>query len=73
MCDERLGEGTAVLRLEDRRLDLDEPLAVEVSADRGDHLGANQHIPARLLVHQEVEVTLAVTQLHVGDAMERVR
>jgi hypothetical protein len=35
--DERVGERTAVARLEDRRLDLDEAVVVEVAADRGDH------------------------------------
>ena len=40
--DERLGEPAAVARLEDRRLDLDEALAVEVGANLGDDARARR-------------------------------
>ena len=70
---ERLGEGAAVARLQDRRLDFEEPFDVEVGANRGDHPAANGGVAPRLLVHQQVEVPLAVANLGVGDAVERVR
>ena len=72
MRDERLREAAAVTRLQDRRLDLEEALAVEVGADRRDHPRALDGLLARLLAHQEVEVALAVAQLDVLDAVERV-
>ena len=37
MGDERLGEGAAVARLQDRRLDLDEAVLVEIAPDRRHH------------------------------------
>ena len=52
MRHERLGERAAVLRLQDRRLDLDEAGSVQVRADGRNHPGANERIPAGLLVHQ---------------------
>src|SRR6185295_10478299 len=70
---ERLGEPAAVARLEDRRLDLDEPVRVEVPADRGDHASAQQEVLARLLRHQQVEVSLSIAKLHVLKPVERVR
>ena len=73
MGHERAGERTAVARLEDRRLDLDEPPLVERAADRRDDPGSCEERLARLLVHQQVEVPLAVAELDVGQAVERVR
>ncbi len=70
---ERVRERAAVARLEDGRLDLDEPLAVEVATDRRDDLRAQEEEVARLLVHEQVEVALAVARLRVGQAVERVR
>ena len=70
---ERLGEATAVARLEDRRLDLDEPFAVEIGADGRDHPRAEDRLAPRLLVHQQVEVAAPVARLDVGEAVERVR
>src|SRR5207237_6661516 len=51
----------------------EEPLAGETCATRGDHPAANAGVAPRLLVHQQVEVPLAVANLGVGDAVERVR
>jgi len=70
--DERLGEPAAVAWLQDRRLNLDEALAVEVGTDCGDHAGSQERVAARLLVHQQVEVALPVAGLGVGDAVERI-
>src|SRR5205085_8559652 len=71
--DERLREAAAVARLEDRRLDLEEALAVEVAADRGHDARAELELGARLLVHQQVEVAAPVALLDVGQAVEGVR
>src|SRR5207237_5458560 len=71
--DERLREAAAVARLQNRRLDLDKPLAVEVCADLLDDARARLGQLARVLAHQQVEVALAVAGLDVGDAVERVR
>ena len=73
MGRERAGERTAVARLEDRRLHLDEPPLVERAADRRHDLRARDERLARLLVHQQVEVPLAVAELDVRQPVERVR
>ena len=70
---ERLGEPAAVARLQDRRLHLDEALAVEVAANRGHHACAEDGLAPRLLVHQQDEVPAPVARLDVGDAVEGVR
>ena len=72
MRHERPRERAAVARLEHRRLDLDEALAVEVGANRADDARAQHERLARLLVDEQVEVALAVAQLDVGEAVERV-
>jgi hypothetical protein len=59
--------------LQDRSLDLHEAVAVEVGADRRHDARSQQEVPARLLVHQQVEVAPAVALLDVGEAVERVR
>ena len=69
---ERVGERAAVAGLEDGRLDLDEAALVEVAPDRGDHAGAQLEVGARLLAHQQVDVTLPVAGLGVGQAVEGV-
>ena len=69
---ERVGERAAVARLEDRRLDLDEPAIVEVAPDRGHHAGAQLEVGARLLAHQQVEVALPVAGLGLGQPVEGV-
>ena len=73
MRDERAGERAAVARLEDRRLDLDEAPLVERPPDRGHDTRARDERLARLLVHQQVEVPLAVAELDVRQPVERVR
>ena len=70
--DERPGERAAVARLEHRRLHLDEAPLVEDAPDRRNRAGTEQSVLARLLVHQQVEVALAVAQLDVREAVERV-
>src|SRR5207244_10398420 len=70
--DEGLREGTAVLRLQDRRLDFDEVLAVEVRTNRRDHPRAHQHVAARVLVHQQVEVASAIASLGVDRKSTRL-
>jgi len=69
---ERLGEAAAVARLQDRRLDLDETLAVEVGADLRHHPRPQHRVAPRLLVHQQVEVAAPVARLDVGQAVKRV-
>src|SRR5215211_3865798 len=66
MRRERPPNAAAVDRLQDRRLDLDEPLVVEEAADRGDDLRARDEQLARLLVGHQVELAVAVTGLDVG-------
>ena len=70
---ERIGEGAAVAGLEDRRLDLEEAVLVEVAADRGDHARPQLEVGARLVVHQQVEVALPVARLGLGQPVEGVR
>ncbi len=73
MRHERVREGPTEARLQDGRLDLDEALLVEVAADRRDDARPQQEELARVVVHEQVEVALAVARLPVGDTMERVR
>ena len=70
--DERLREAAAVARLEDRRLDLEKALAVEVRAHLGDDARPRRGEAPRVLVHQQVEVAPPVPLLDVGHAVERV-
>src|SRR5205823_5493004 len=73
---ERLREAAAVAGLQDRRLDLDEALAVEIGADLGDHAGAHDRLAPRVLVHQQVEVAelshVAPSHDAAGEAAARV-
>ena len=66
---ERARERAAVERLQDRRLDLDEAVVVEVAAHGGDDLGARDEQLARLLVGHEVELPAAVARLDVLQAV----
>ena len=70
---ERARERSAVARLQDGSLDLDEPPFVERPSDRRDNACAGHEDLPRLLVHQQVEIALSVAQLDVGDAVERIR
>ena len=51
-CHEGVRECSAVARLEEGRLDLDEPLLVEVPADRRDDARSKECEVARVVVHQ---------------------
>ena len=73
MRDERLGKRTPVARLQDRRLDLDEAPRVEEAADGGHHLAPDEEVAPRLLVDEQVEVTLAITSLRVDEPVVGVR
>ncbi len=70
---EGMRERAAVAGLQHRRLHLDEAFGVEIAPDRRDDLRAQEEQLSRLLVHQEVEVALAVARLRVGQTVERVR
>ena len=70
---ERRREAAAVPRLENRRLDLDEAALVEIAADRRHHPRTGDGVATRVLVHQEVEVSLPVPGLDVGEAVVGVR
>ena len=70
--DERLRERSAVARLQNRRLHLDEPLGVEVAANCGDEPCPREKAGSRVGVHQQVEVALPVPDLWIGDAVKRV-
>ena len=67
------GEGArqraAVQRLQDGRLDLDEALAVEVAAHRGDDPRAVDEQPARVLAGDQVELAPAVARLDVAETV----
>jgi hypothetical protein len=71
------GEGSrqraAVERLQDRRLDLEEALPVEVGADGRHHTSARGEELAHLGVGDQVELAPAVTRLHVGQPGVLVR
>src|SRR3954447_13021803 len=66
------GEGAAVERLQDRRLDLDEAAFVEPAAHLADGAGALGEEIAALLVGDQVELTLAVARLDILEAVELV-
>jgi hypothetical protein len=70
---ERARRRAAVDRLQHRRLDLDEAVAVQHVADGAHDRGAVGHHPAAVGVHDEVDVALADAQLGVGQAVVLVR
>src|SRR5437763_912545 len=72
-CRERPCEGAAVARLQNRCLDLNESVRVQETTDRRNHPRAKNEVGARLLVHQQVEIALAVPELDVGETVEDVR
>ena len=67
--DERLGVGAARNRVEHRRLDLEEAVREHEAADRGDGLGADEEAVAGVLVHDEVDVALAVAHFGVDETL----
>jgi len=70
--NEGLGEGASVARLQDRRLHLEEAGLVQVAADRAHHARAQLEVTPRLLVDEQIEVTLAVAGLGVAQSVEGV-
>ena len=70
--DKRLRKASAVTRLEDGRLHLDKPLGVEPPADLSDDPGSLYGELARIVVHEQVEVALAVPRLLVLNAVKGV-
>ncbi len=71
--DERPRQGAAVDRLQDRRLDLDEAVAVEQAPDLRDHLGPGDEGLAHVGVGDQVELAMAVARLDVGEPVVLVR
>ena len=72
--DEGAREGAAVARLQHRRLDLEEAVARRGRAGSPRPTSRpGLEVAPRLLVHQQVEVALAVALLDVGETVERVR
>ena len=69
--DERTGRRTARNGLQNRRLDLDVALLVEVFAHRGHDLRALDEDLLDLRIDDQVEVALAVADLRVGEGVER--
>ena len=69
MGRERPGQRAAIKRLQNRGLDLDEPLGIEEPADRGNHPRADDEQLARLLVGDQIELPPPEPRLHVGQAM----
>ena len=72
MRDERLGRRAARDRMQHRRFDFEEAVAVHVAADRGDDLAARDEGVARLGGHDQIDVALAVLELLIGQAVELV-
>ena len=73
MGRERPRRGATVQRLEYRSLDLDEPLAVEESPDRGDHpRPQGKKLPCVLAGHK-VELAMAKASLDVLQAVMLLR
>ncbi len=48
-------------------------MRVEVAANRGDDARPQCDVGARLLVHEQVEVALAIARLGIGQAVKSVR
>jgi hypothetical protein len=71
--DERLGRGAAGDRVHHRRFDFEEAVPVHVIADRGDDATAGEEGEAGFLVHDQVDVTLAILHFLIGQAVELVR
>ena len=68
--DERLGRGAALDGLQDGGLDLHVAVVLHVAAEGGDDGGALAERLAHVLVHNEVDIALAVAGLLVGEAVE---
>ena len=71
--DEGAGRRAARDRMHHRRLDLEEPALDHEGADLADDAAAQMEHAARVLVHDQVDMALAVLALLVGEAMELLR
>ena len=69
MGDERLGSGATGDHVHVRGLDLKESASVEVGADVVDDARANEESGAGVVVHDEIEVSLAVADLLVLETL----
>ena len=69
--DERLGEGAAVARLQNRCLDLDEAVGIEIRTDGRDDSRADDEVPPRFPVDKQVEVALPVAGLGLDSSRGR--
>ena len=70
--DERLGRSAAGDRVHHRRFDFEEAVPVHVIADRGDDAAAGEEGEAGFLVHDQVDVTLAILHFLIGQTVELV-
>ena len=68
--DEGLGRGAAGDRVQHRRLDFEIAARDEMAAHRGDDPAAPAQGLAAFLVHDQVEIALAVAQLDIGEAVK---
>ena len=66
---ERTRRGATGDRLQHRGLDLNITVRVEEVSDPGDNAAARDENRARVLIRNEVQITLAVAHLHVGQPM----
>ncbi len=70
--DEGLGRGAARDRVHHRRFDFHEAVAAHIVADRLDDGRTGAEGKARFLVHDQVDVALAILHFLVGQAVELV-
>ena len=69
----RAGICTTVDRLQDRGFELEEPVVIEIPADKGDDpVPAPEYLPA-LVIHNQINITLAIALFDVGQAVEFLR
>jgi len=73
MGDEGPRDRTAGDRLHHWRLDLKEAALIEEIADRLNQLGTHAEGLARGLVHDQIEITLAIAALGIGEPMPFLR
>src|SRR5208283_569989 len=69
MSNEGPGHGAARQRLHHGRLDFQITFGLEKIADGSHQLAASLKNRARFLVHHQVQVTLAVADFHIGEAV----
>ena len=70
MGDEGLGNGTTGDHVHHRCLNLKEVTLIKVTANTVDDLGTDGKGVANVLVDDKIQITLAVTSLHVGQTTE---